>query len=310
MGSRTNPDDADRESTDQLTMQNPVTRYPDITPPKQDQSEPGLDAELEPRADRGEESYRGTGRLEGRKALITGADSGIGAAVAIAFAREGADVALNYLPDEEKDAQWVKSVVEESGRKAVLLPGDLADRSFCEKLPDDAAKALDGLDILINNAGKQISVDSIEDLSDDQLTSTFDVNIVAMFRIVKAALKHMPEGSTIVNTTSIQAYNPSPNLLDYATTKAAINAFTKGLGQQLAPKGIRVNAVAPGPFWTPLQVTDGQPKEDLPEFGKSTPLGRAGQPTELAPAYVFLASPESSYVIGETLNVNGGTPSP
>lgn len=310
MGSRTNPDDADRESTDQLTMQNPVTRYPDITPPKQDQSEPGLDAELEPRADRGEESYRGTGRLEGRKALITGADSGIGAAVAIAFAREGADVALNYLPDEEKDAQWVKSVVEESGRKAVLLPGDLADRSFCEKLPHDAAKALDGLDILINNAGKQISVDSIEDLSDDQLTSTFDVNIVAMFRIVKAALKHMPEGSTIVNTTSIQAYNPSPNLLDYATTKAAINAFTKGLGQQLAPKGIRVNAVAPGPFWTPLQVTDGQPKEDLPEFGKSTPLGRAGQPTELAPAYVFLASPESSYVIGETLNVNGGTPSP
>lgn len=310
MGSRTNPDDADRESTDQLTMQNPVTRYPDITPPKQDQSEPGLDAELEPRTDRGQESYRGTGRLEGRKALITGADSGIGAAVAIAFAREGADVALNYLPDEEKDAQWVKSVVEESGRKAVLLPGDLADRSFCEKLPDDAAKALDGLDILINNAGKQISVDSIEDLSDDQLTSTFDVNIVAMFRIVKAALKHMPEGSTIVNTTSIQAYNPSPNLLDYATTKAAINAFTKGLGQQLAPKGIRVNAVAPGPFWTPLQVTDGQPKEDLPEFGKSTPLGRAGQPTELAPAYVFLASPESSYVIGETLNVNGGTPSP
>lgn len=304
-------DDADRESTDQLTLRNPVTRYPEITPPKQDDPEPGLDQTLEPQSDRGEHSYRGTGRLVGRKALVTGADSGIGAAVAIAFAREGADVALNYLPDEEEDAQWVKSVIESStDRSAHLVPGDLSERSVCEELPGRAVEALGGLDILVNNAGKQVSVDSIEDLSDDQLTDTYAVNILAMFRIVKAALKHMPEGSTIINSTSIQAYNPSPNLLDYASTKAAINNFTKGLGQQLAPKGIRVNAVAPGPIWTPLQVSDGQPKDQLPEFGKSTPLGRAGQPAELAPAYVFLASPESSYVIGETLNVNGGTPSP
>ncbi|RMB61870.1 SDR family oxidoreductase [Tessaracoccus antarcticus] len=302
-------DDAHTE-TDQLVFQNPVTRYPSIEPPKQDQPEPGLDADLEPKTDRGEFSYRGTGRLEGRRALITGADSGIGAAVAIAFAKEGADVALNYLPAEEEDAQWVKGVIEKAGRTAVLLPGDLTDRTVCENLADKAAEGLGGLDILVNNAGKQISQDSIEDITDEQFTDTFTVNIIAMFRITKAALKHMPAGSSIINTTSIQAYNPSPTLLDYASTKAAINNFTKGLAQQLAPKGIRVNAVAPGPFWTPLQVSDGQPKEKLPKFGKDTPLGRAGQPTELAPAYVFLASPESSYVVGETLNVNGGTPTP
>ncbi|MFI7483617.1 SDR family oxidoreductase [Kocuria sp. M1R5S2] len=304
------PQDAHEESTDQLTFQDPVTRYPVLEPPKQDQPEPGLDRDLVPRTDRGEFSYRGTGRLEGRKALITGADSGIGAAVAIAFAKEGADVALNYLPAEEPDAQYVKGVVETAGRKAVLLPGDLSDRDVCETLVRDAVDGLGGLDILVNNAGKQIAVERLEDLDDEQLTATFTVNIIAMFRITKAALQHLPAGSSIINTTSIQAYQPSPDLLDYASTKAAINNFTKGLGQQLAPRGIRVNAVAPGPFWTPLQVSGGQPKEALPEFGTSTPLGRAGQPTELAPAYVFLASPESSYVIGETLNVNGGSPSP
>lgn len=303
-------DDADTETTDQLVFQNPVSRYPSIEPPKQDQPEPGLDADLVPQSDRGEFSYRGTGRLEGRLALITGGDSGIGAAVAIAFAREGADVALNYLPAEEEDAQWVKGVIEEEGRRAVLLPGDLTDREVCETLPGKAAEALGGLDILVNNAGKQIASESIEDITDEQFTETFTVNIIAMFRIVKAALKHLPAGSSIINTTSIQAYNPSDTLLDYASTKAAINNFTKGLAQQLGPKGIRVNAVAPGPFWTPLQVSDGQPKEKLPHFGKNTPLGRAGQPTELAPAYVFLASSESSYVLGETLNVNGGTPTP
>ncbi len=302
--------DAHGTTTDQLTLQNPVTRYPDITPPKQDQPEPGLDVDLRPLADIGEHSYRGTGRLEGRKALITGSDSGIGAAVAVAFAREGADVALNYLPAEQEDAERVRDIIQASGRTAVLLPGDLSDRTVCEKLPDEAAEALGGLDILVNNAGKQIAVDSIEELSDEQLTDTFAVNILAQFRIVKAALKHLQPGGTIVNTTSVQAYDPSPTLLDYASTKAAINTFSKGLAQQLAPKGIRVNAVAPGPIWTPLQVSDGQPKEALPEFGKSTPLGRAGQPTELAPAYVFLASPESSYVLGETLFVNGGTPMP
>ena len=305
-----NPDDAHRETTDQLSFQNPVTRYPAVEPPKQHQPEPGLDQELEPRTDRGEFSYRGTGRLEGRRALITGSDSGIGAAVAIAFAKEGADVALNYLPDEEPDAQVVKGIIEKAGRKAVLVPGDLTDRQFCESLADQAADGLGGLDILVNNAGKQIAVENLEDLSDEQLTDTFTVNILAMFRITKGALRHLSAGSSIINTTSIQAYEPSPHLLDYASTKAAINNFTKGLGQQLAPKGIRVNAVAPGPFWTPLQVSDGQPQEALPQFGQSTPLGRAGQPTELAPAYVFLASSESSYVVGETLNVNGGSPSP
>lgn len=297
-------------TTDQLTFQDPVERFPDISPPKQDQPEPGLDAELVPQTDRGEHSYRGTGRLEGRRALITGADSGIGAAVAIAFAREGADVALSYLAEEEEDAQYISRVIEASGRKALRLPGDLADPEYCKRVVDDAAIGLGGLDALVNNAGRQIAIERIEDLDDEQWSSTFDVNIRANYRVSKAALRYLEPGSTIVNSTSIQAYNPSPHLLDYASTKAAINNFTKGLGQQLAPRGIRVNAVAPGPIWTPLQVSDGQPKDALPDFGKSTPLGRAGQPTELAPAYVFLTSPESSYVIGETLNVNGGTPSP
>lgn len=297
-------------AADQLTFQNPVERFPEITPPRQDQPEPGLDAQLAPQTDRGEHSYRGTGRLEGRRALITGADSGIGAAVAIAFAREGADVALSYLPAEEEDALYIARVIEDSGRKALRLPGDLADPEYCERVVDDAAAGLGGLDALVNNAGRQIAIERIEDLDDDQWASTFEVNIRAIYRISKAALRYLEPGSTIVNSTSIQAYNPSPHLLDYASTKAAINNFTKGLGQQLAPRGIRVNAVAPGPIWTPLQVSDGQPKDALPEFGKSTPLGRAGQPTELAPAYVFLTSSESSYVIGETLNVNGGTPSP
>ena len=295
---------------DQLTFTDPVTRFPDITPPKQDQPEPGLDAKLIPGTDRGEESYRGTGRLQGRKALITGADSGIGAAVAIAFAREGADVALNYLPQEEEDAQHIAEVIRKEGRTAALLPGDLADADFCRSLVEDAVRELGGLDALVNDAGRQIAVESLEEIDDQQWTETFEVNIHAMFRITQAALKHLPAGSTIVNTTSIQAYQPSPTLVDYASTKAAINNFTKGLAQQVASRGIRVNAVAPGPIWTPLQVSDGQPKEALPEFGKNTPLGRAGQPTELAPAYVFLTSPESSYVLGETLAVTGGSPTP
>ncbi|MGO1257799.1 MAG: SDR family oxidoreductase [Brachybacterium sp.] len=295
---------------DQLTFTDPVNRFPDITPPKQDQPEPGLDAELIPGTDRGEESYRGTGRLKGRKALITGADSGIGAAVAIAFAREGADVALNYLPQEEEDAQHIAEVIRKEGRKAVLLPGDLIDADFCRSLVADAVRELGGLDALVNNAGRQIAVETLEEIEDQQWVDTFAVNIHAMFRITQAALPHLPAGSTIVNTTSIQAYQPSPTLVDYASTKAAINNFTKGLAQQVASRGIRVNAVAPGPIWTPLQVSDGQPKEALPEFGKNTPLGRAGQPTELAPAYVFLTSPESSYVLGETLAVTGGSPTP
>ena len=294
----------------QLTFQNPVTRYPSISPPEQSQQEPGLDLHLDPPADRGEQSYRGTGRLEGRKALITGADSGIGAAVAIAFSREGADVAISYLPAEEEDALRVAELIKGAGRRAVTIPGDLAEATFCSDLVEKAASELGGLDALVNNAGKQIFVEHLEDLTDDQLTATYEVNILAQFRIARAALPHLVPGSTIVNTTSIQAYQPSSHLLDYASTKAAINNFTKGLAQQLAPQGIRVNAVAPGPIWTPLQVSAGQPTEALPSFGQNTPLGRAGQPTELAPAYVFLTSAESSYVVGETLNVNGGSPTP
>ena len=303
-------EDSNRTTTDQLTLVNPVERYATISPPSDLQPEPGLDTALVPKADVGEFSYRGTGRLEGRKALVSGGDSGIGAATAIAFAREGADVAITYLPQEEVDAQNIARIINESGRKAVTIPGDLTDAAFCAEVVERAAAELGGLDILVNNAGKQIAVESLEELSEEQIETTFRTNIVAMFLVTRAALKHLPPGATIINTTSIEAYQPAPVLLDYASTKAAINNFTKGLAQQLAPRGIRVNAVAPGPIWTPLQPSGGQLPEQLPEFGQDTPLGRAGQPTELAPAYVFLASPESSYVLGETLNVNGGMPSP
>ena len=296
--------------TDQYTFKIPVTAYEHIEPPMQHQPEPGLDAKLTPKADLGEDTYRGTGRLEGRKAIVTGADSGIGAATAIAFAREGADVVLSYLPEEEEDAARVANLIEKAGRTAVKAPGDLKDEAVCRELVDTAVRELGGLDILVNNAGKQVAQEDIAEISDEQFDHTLKTNVYAMFWLTKAAVPHLPAGSTIINTTSIQAYSPSPTLVDYATTKASINNFTKGLAQQLAPKGIRVNAVAPGPIWTPLQVSSGQPKEALPEFGKSTPLGRAGQPAELAPAYVFLASAESSYVVGETLNVNGGSPTP
>lgn len=296
--------------TDQLTFNNPVTRFPRIEPPEQHQPEPGLDAELVPEADIGATSYRGTGRLEGRRALVTGADSGIGAATALAFAREGADVALAYLPDEERDARRVADLIEAEGRRAVLLPGDLADERYCTDLVEQAVKELGGLDALINNAGRQISVPRFADITDEQWKQTYEVNLHAMVRVTRAALPHLNAGATIVNSTSIQAYDPSDHLMDYASTKAAINNFTKGLATQLAPQGIRVNAVAPGPVWTPLQVSDGQPKEALPEFGHNTPLGRAGQPVELAPAYVFLTSPESSFVVGSTIHVNGGQMTP
>lgn len=301
---------ADTKRRDQLTYDNPVTRHPDITPPKQDQDMPGLDAELKPQTDRGEKTYRGTGRLEGRKALITGGDSGIGAAVAIAYAREGADVAINYLPAEEEDAERIADLVEEEGRTCVQIPADVTDRRNCDEIVRKAVNGLGGLDALVVNAGRQVATDSIEEITDEQFDQTVKTNIYAMFWIVRAAVKHLEPGSTIVLSSSVQAYSPSETLLDYAMTKAAMNTFGKGLAKQLAPKGVRVNIVAPGPIWTPLQVVEGQPKEALPEFGKGQPIGRAGQPVELAPAYVFLASPESSYVIGETLNVNGGSDSP
>ncbi|WP_316314417.1 glucose 1-dehydrogenase [Clavibacter michiganensis] len=297
-------------STDQYTFQDPTKMYADIQPSAQQQDGPGLDSALDDTADRGEKTYRGSNRLEGRKALVTGADSGIGAAVAIAYAREGADVALSYLPEEEEDAKKVVALIEEAGRKAVAIPGDIATAEFSRELVAKAVEGLGGLDIVVNNAGKQQNFDSLEDISDEEFDVTFKTNVYAMFWITKAALPHLKPGSSIINTSSIQAYAPSPNLVHYATTKASINAFSKGLAQQLAPKGIRVNVVAPGPIWTPLQTAGGQPEDALPEFGEDTPLGRAVQPAELAPAYVFLASNESSYVVGETLNVNGGMPTP
>ena len=297
-------------SRDQYTFADPTKLYSGIDPTAQYQEGAGLDADLEEKADLGEDSYRGLGRLEGRTALITGGDSGIGGATAIAFAREGADVAISYLPEEEEDAQRIKGLITDAGRKAVLLPGDLKDPAYCRDLVAQAVEQLGGLDILVNNAGKQQTVEALGDVSDEQFDETYQTNVYAMFRVTKAALPHLKPGSTIINTSSIQAYQPSENLVDYASTKAAINNFSKGLAQQLAPKGIRVNVVAPGPIWTPLQTAGGQPSEQLPSFGEDTPLGRPGQPAELAPAYVFLASPESSYVVGETLHVNGGTPTP
>ncbi|WP_061960316.1 SDR family oxidoreductase [Demequina flava] len=297
-------------SFDQLTFDDPSQRYAHIRPKAQKHPFPGLDRDLDPQADHGEETYRGTGRLQGRKALITGGDSGIGAAVAIAFAREGADVVISYLEAERADAERIGGLIESEGRRAVLIAGDLRHRDFCRTLVSKAVDALGGLDILVNNAGYQVFHEDFKDLSDDDLDQTFKTNLYAMVWLTQDALQHMGPGSTIINTTSVQAYKPSPIIVDYATTKAGINGFTKGLAMQLADQGIRVNAVAPGPVWTPLQVSEGQPQGKLDGFGDNTALGRAGQPVEMAPAYVFLASPESSYVVGETINVNGGLPVP
>lgn len=294
------------KQANQFEMQDPTKQYPVMDIPAQTQPEPGLDAKLKPQADHGQSTYQGLGRLKGRKALITGADSGIGRAVAIAYAREGADLVLNYLSEETKDAEETVRLCKEVGGKVVAYPGDISSEVFCQELVDEAAKKLGSIDILVNNAGKQVYVESIEDLPTSQLEKTFTTNIFAMFWLTKAALKHMPKGAAIINTASIQAYQPSPGLLDYAATKAAIVAFTHGLAKQLAPKGIRVNAVAPGPVWTPLQPSHGQPMEKLQEFGQNTPLGRAGQPAEVAPTFVFLASQESSYITGEVIGVTGG----
>jgi NAD(P)-dependent dehydrogenase (short-subunit alcohol dehydrogenase family) len=291
---------------DQYTMQDPTKQYPVMDIPNQTQPEPGLDAKLQPKADHGETTYRGSARLQGRKALITGGDSGIGRAVAIAFAREGADIVINYLQSEEVDAQETVRICEEAGVKVLAYPGDISQEPFCNELVEASIKELGSIDILINNAAKQVHVDNIAELSTAQLEKTFATNIFAMFWLSKAVLKQMPAGGTIVNTASIQAYQPSEGLLDYASTKAAIVAFTHGLAKQVAPKGIRVNAVAPGPIWTPLQPSYGQPQEKLVKFGQNTPLGRAGQPAEVAPAFVFLASQESSYTTGEVIGVTGG----
>lgn len=294
---------------DQYTMQDPLKQYPQPDFKKQTQPEPGLAKEMTPKPDHGEETYRGSGRLEGRKAIVTGGDSGIGRAAAIAFAREGADLVLNYLPEEEADAKEVLKLVEEAGRKAVAVPSDISKEENCKALIDKAVSELGGLDILAIVAGKQISVEKIADLKTSQIEQTFATNVYAMMWLCKAAIPHMSAGSVIINTTSIQSYQPSAHLLDYASTKAAITAFTHGLAKQVIGKGIRVNGVAPGPVWTPLQPSYGQPPEALPEFGKNnSTYGRPGQPAEVAPAYVFLASQESSYISGEIIGVTGGEP--
>nr|WP_321985658.1 SDR family oxidoreductase [uncultured Lichenicoccus sp.] len=290
----------------QYAMQDPRSQYPQPEFDRQPQSAPGLAREMDPKPDHGEESYKGFGRLAGRKALITGADSGIGRATAIAFAREGADVALSYLPDEEKDAQEVVALVRAAGVKAVALPGDISNEGFSNALVREAHATLGGLDILVNVAGKQTAVKRIADLTTEQFEATFRTNVTAMFWLCKAAIPLMPPGSTIVNTTSIQGYQPSPILLDYASTKAAITAFTHALAKQVIEQGIRVNAVAPGPVWTPLQTSGGQPADAIPDLGTKVPLGRPGQPAELASIYVFLASQESSFVTGEIYGVTGG----
>jgi NAD(P)-dependent dehydrogenase (short-subunit alcohol dehydrogenase family) len=281
-------------------------KYPKPPFPKQQQPWPGLASKLDPRADHGEESYRGSGRLKGRKALITGGDSGIGRAAAIAFAREGADVAINYLPAEEPDAREVVDIIRAAGRKAVAIPGDIKDETFCRQMVEKVAKDLGGLDILVNNAGRQIARESILDIKPEEFDETFKTNVYAMFWITQAAVPHMKPGSAIINTTSVNAYDPNDTMIDYAATKGAIMIFTKGLAKQLAEKGIRVNAVAPGPVWTPLQVTGGQIPDKIPEFGKSTPMGRAGQPAELAAIYVLLASHEASFCTGQVFGVEGG----
>ncbi|MGI8636442.1 MAG: SDR family oxidoreductase, partial [Segetibacter sp.] len=274
--------------------------------PDQKQQPPGKENEMTPKADHGETSSKGSGKLTGRKAIITGGDSGIGRAVAIAFAREGADVLISYL-NEHEDAKETAKYIEEAGRKAVLVPGDIQDEEHCKKLVDWALKEFGQLDILVNNAAYQMSHESLQEITSEELDRTFRTNIYAMYYLCKAAEPHLKPGSTIVNTTSVNAYKPSPGLLAYAATKGAIQNFTAALGQLWAEKRIRVNCVAPGPIWTPL-IPSTIPEEKVKTFGKDVPLGRAGQPAELAAAYVLLASQDSSYMTSSTIQVTGGTP--
>ena len=296
---------------DQYAMQDPRTQYPKIHSfDDKMQPEPGLDRLLKPTADHGEESYRGSQRLAGRKALVTGGDSGIGRATAIAFAREGADVVINYLPSEGADAQDTLNILKKSGSNAFAIPGDITDESFCHQLVKDTVAALGAIDILVNNAAKQQFAEDIEDISSDEFIKIYKTNIFSVFWITKAAVPHMPPGASIINSTSIQSYQPSPGLLAYSSTKGAITAFTKSLAKMLIKKGIRVNAVAPGPIWTPLQQSGGQPPEKLRNFGEKSLFGRPGQPAEVAPAFVFLASQESSYITAEVIGVTGGLHTP
>lgn len=287
-------------------LQDPRKLYPAPPFPSQPQQMPGLARQMEPQPDHGEESYRGSARLEGRKALITGGDSGIGRAAAIAYAREGADVAISYLPEEETDAKEVIYLIEAEGRKAVALPGDVQDEAWCRELVEKAVSDLGGLDILVINAGRQQYRENIEDLSTEDFDRTMKTNLYALHWIAQAAVPHLKPGAAVITTASIQAYQPSPILLDYATTKAGIVAYTKALAKQLIEKGVRANVVAPGPVWTVLQPSGGQPDEKVKNFGKDSDFGRPGQPVELAPVFVLLASGEASFINGEVYGVTGG----
>ncbi|MGI8650304.1 MAG: SDR family oxidoreductase [Rubrobacter sp.] len=289
--------------------QNPMTKYPVPEYPEQSQIEahPGLDSAMEPKPDYGYDSYRGSGRLEGKRAVITGGDSGIGRAVALAFAREGADVVISYLDAEESDAEETARVVEEAGKKCVRVPGDISEESNCQKLVERAVEELGHIDILVNNAAHQMTVEGVADVSTELLDRTFKTNIYAMFWLVKAAIPHMPEGGSIINVGSAQAYKPSPTLLPYSSTKGAIVTFTEGLAQDVVQYGLRANIVAPGPVWTPI-IPASMPPETVSAFGQQSPMGRPGQPAELAPVFVLLASDESSYLNGSSIDVTGGQP--
>jgi NAD(P)-dependent dehydrogenase (short-subunit alcohol dehydrogenase family) len=287
-------------------LEDPTKKYPRPPFKPQTQPWPGLAKNMDPKPDHGEKSYKGSGRLMGRKALITGGDSGMGRAAAIAFAREGADVAINYLPAEEPDAQEVVELIRAAGRKAVAIPGDLRDESFCKKLVADAMNGLGGLDIVVCNAARQQTRVSILDVSSEDFDATMKTNIYAPFWIIKAALPHLRPGSAIIGTSSEQATNPSAELYDYAQTKAATTSYIQSLAKQLTPKGIRVNGVAPGPIWTPLQVSGGATQEKLVSFGSQTPMGRPGQPAELASIYVQLAANDASFTTGQIYGATGG----
>lgn len=300
----------DQQKHSSQKLIDPTTKYPQPPFKRQFQPFPGLAGKMDPVPDHGEESYVGANRLSGRKALITGGDSGIGRAAAIAFAREGADVAINYLPEEESDAREVIALIEKAGRKAVAIPGDLMQEEFSSSLVQQTIAELGGLDILVSNAGHQKTNESILDISTEAFDRTMKTNIYAPFWLIKAALPHLQPGSSIIATTSVQAYDPSPNLYDYAQTKAATTSFVKSLAKQLGPKGIRVNGVSPGPVWTALEISGGQTQENIEVFGEETPLGRPGQPAELASIFVQLADNHASYATGQVYGAAGGSGQP
>ncbi|MFJ9026464.1 SDR family oxidoreductase [Streptomyces sp. NPDC102259] len=288
--------------------EHPTDKHPQPDFPQQEQEHPGWTGPMDPPPDHGEETYKGSGLLDGRSALVTGGDSGIGRAVCLAFAREGADVLFTHLPQEDKDAHETTRLVEAAGRKAIAVPCDIREEAQCDRLVEHAVAEFGHIDILVNNAAYQMSQpDGIQAITTEQFDRVIRTNLYGMFWLCKKALPHIPAGGSIINTTSVQAYKPSPHLLDYATTKGAIVTFTQGLAQMVAADGIRVNAVAPGPVWTPL-IPATMP--DTKEFGKQAPLGRPAQPAEMAPAYVFLASDRASFITAEILNATGGTPLP